>query len=195
MKQEDQSVLTTPRPGSSSETPYEETNGPREVVVCRAGSLRFAVFAEEAEVPAEELRPAPLPGAPAAVLGVVSLRGRIRTVLDPLELLAREGLSEHKSQGPPEPGGSMEEPAVAVPVILPLRGDEQIALAAESVEGAAEVTVSTAPTGEGHPPFVLGSFATSDAGDRYGPVLLLDPAKLFEAAVQGMERRRQRLVK
>jgi chemotaxis signal transduction protein len=60
--------------------------GGRELLLLRAGRRLFAVPAEEVEATAEGLVPAPLPFAPPTVLGVVSVRGRVRTALDPLRL-------------------------------------------------------------------------------------------------------------
>ncbi|MGH9901668.1 MAG: chemotaxis protein CheW, partial [Pyrinomonadaceae bacterium] len=60
----------------------------RELLVMQAGGRLFAVFADEAGGVTEASAPTPLPQAPAAVLGVVSVRGKMLTVLDPLRLLA-----------------------------------------------------------------------------------------------------------
>src|SRR3954467_13162238 len=60
----------------------------RELFVLTAGGQLFAVGVEETDGVAEGLKPAPLPGAPASVLGVVSVRGRMRTLLYPPALFA-----------------------------------------------------------------------------------------------------------
>ena len=126
----------------------------RSLLVLRAGGRAFAVHAEEAEGVAEAAEPAPLPHAPAAVLGVVCVRGRMYTLLDPPALIA-------------EPGAQASASARRFAVAL--RGDEQLALAADEVEGPLEPDADAAPM-----------------------MHLLDPARLFEAAMQGTERRRQR---
>ncbi|MBV8857453.1 MAG: chemotaxis protein CheW [Acidobacteria bacterium] len=155
-------------------------NPPREegraILLLRARGLAFAVYADECECVTPWAEPAPLPHAPAPVLGVASVRGKMRTVLDPSRLLEASGLGH-------------ESPAAAHAFIASLAGDEQLALACES----------TAP-------------ATLDADDHISPpdspafpargtfqhggetVHLLDPARLFEAAMSGTERRRQRAV-
>ena len=53
----------------------------------RTGARRFAVYADEVEATSENSRPTPLPFAPAPVRGVVSRRGRMLTLIDPLPLL------------------------------------------------------------------------------------------------------------
>lgn len=170
----------------------EETEGnsggaARSLLVLRAGGLLFAVYADEAEGLAENAEPFPLPHAPAAVLGVVSVRGRMYTLLDPRALLAAappdapadmqaEVAQRGASDGPPR-------------FAVALRGDEQLALAADEVEGPFELgdgadapepsSLQTAPL-----------LATLRRGGE--PLHLLDPSRLFDAAMHGTERRRQR---
>jgi chemotaxis signal transduction protein len=131
----------------------------RELLVLRARGRLFAVYAEEAEGVAEAAEPVPLPHAPAAVLGVVSIRGRMYTLLDTAALLPGR---DPNADAPATP--RTERPRFAVA----LRGDEQLALAADEVEGPLELDADTAPP------------------------QLLDPARLFDAAMRGTERRRQR---
>jgi len=148
----------------------------RELFVFRAGGRLFAVYREEVEATAANLRPAPLPFAPPAVLGVVPLRGRSRTALDPLKLFA--------------PGATAD---TSHRLFVALAGDEQLALACD--EEAESFTVS---------PAEVTRPAVSDAADadstparghveRGGAtVTLLDPSRLFEAAMRGTDRRRRR---
>jgi chemotaxis signal transduction protein len=131
----------------------------RELFVLRAGGRAFAVYAEEAEGVAEGAQPTPLPHAPAAVLGVVCVRGRMYTLLDTAALLA--GQDPH-ANAPADPRAMPPRFAVA------LRGDEQLALAADEVEGPLELD------------------------DDSASLHILDPTRLFDAAMQGTERRRQR---
>ncbi len=128
----------------------------RELFVLVAGGSAFAVRAEDADAVAEGLSPAPLPHAPAAVLGVVSLRGRMRTLLYPPALLSDSGDAQ------------TQVPATTPRFAVALRGDEQLALAADEVEGPLELD------------------------DDSAAIPLLDPSCLFEAAMRGTERRRQR---
>ena len=58
----------------------------RALLLLRAGGLAFAVYAEECECVTPWAEPAPLPHAPGTVLGVASVRGRMRTILDPARL-------------------------------------------------------------------------------------------------------------
>src|SRR5256885_16898741 len=91
----------------------------RDLFSFSAGDATFAVFAEDVEATAEHGRPAKLPHAPPAVLGIVSVRGRMVTTLDPLALTN---------------GGGGDWPA-ELPCVVALRGDEQLALAAGSLGG------------------------------------------------------------
>ena len=161
-----------PRP---AHTPPRET---RELFVLTAGGRAFAVRAEEAEGVAEGLAPAPLPHAPAAVLGVVSLRGRMRTLLYPPALFSQTGELEDASASAPR-------------FAVALRGDEQLALAADSVEGPVtfNVTFNTdSPSPPDSPDSTLAA-ALEHEGRR---VQLLDSSRLFDAAMRGTERRRPR---
>ncbi|HEX8187154.1 MAG TPA: chemotaxis protein CheW [Pyrinomonadaceae bacterium] len=149
---------------------------PRAVLLLRAGGLAFAVYAEECECVTPWAEPAPLPHAPPPVLGVTPVRGRMRTVLDPARLL--------------EPSGPAREGRPAAHAfIASLVGDEQLALACETSAPhtlGADDDVSP-PDSPAFP--ARGTF-------RHGgeTVHLLDPARLFEAAMSGTERRRQRAV-
>jgi chemotaxis signal transduction protein len=154
-------------------TPRDEG---RALLLLRAGGLAFAVYAEECECVTPWAEPAPLPHAPGAFLGVVPVRGRMRTVLDPARLLESSGLTQ---AGRP----------AAHAFIASLAGDEQLALACEaSVPATLSADEHISPPDS--PAFpALGTFRRD--GET---VHLLDPARLFEAAMSGTERRRQRAV-
>ena len=146
----------------------------RALLLLRSGGLAFAVYAEECECVTPWAEPAPLPHAPATILGVASVRGRMRTVLDPARLLEASGLNpEHR-------------PA-AHALIASLTGDEQLALAVEtSVASTLNDDEELSPT---QPP----ALPTRGTFRREGETVhLLDPARLFDAAMIGTERRRQR---
>lgn len=147
----------------------------RELCVLRAGGRTFAVYAEEVEAVAEDLRPAPLPFAPPPVLGVVALRGRARTLIDPSALAG-------DSPAPRRADDDEQDFAVVA-----LRGDEQLALAAVTVEPSVEVAARDIDSGGAAEPYALGVA-------HFGEVsaTLLDTSKLFEAAMRGTERRRKR---
>jgi chemotaxis signal transduction protein len=147
----------------------------RELFVLTAGRQLFAVGVEETDGVAEGLTPAPLPRAPASVLGVVSVRGRMRTLLYPPALFAETHAREDAT--------TTDAPRF----VVALRGDEQLALAADAVEGVVIVNSD--------------SLSTSDADDspltatleHEGRLIqLLDTSRLFDAAMRGTERRRPR---
>ena len=148
----------------------------RDLFLFKAGNLRFAVPAAEVDGTAEAREPAPLPRAPAAVLGVVHARGRMLTVIDPVALTA----------------GQASRVSPVVSTIISLRGDEQLALAADSV--GETITISSADietSGEdsdSHPNKATAGIL------RHGgeTITVLDLVRLFDAAVQRKERRRRR---
>lgn len=153
----------------------QQTPGPRELLLMRAGPHAFAVYADEAEGVTAWLSPAPLPHAPPAVLGVVCVRGRMRTVLDPAALLG------------PGPGTEGANAPAAPRFVVPLRGDEQLALAVALAEPITADPAAALVPPDPPAPFLRGTFPHGDQ-----TVHLLDPARLFDAATQGAERRRPR---
>jgi purine-binding chemotaxis protein CheW len=145
----------------------------RDLLSFSAGDITFAVFADEVEATAEGNRVARLPHAPAAVLGVVSVRGRMVTAVDPLALVnANDG-----------------ERGAELPVIIALRGDEQLALAADSLNQTITIAASDielAEADDAHPA-VLG--IVQHGGKK---IIVLETASIFSAAVRRRERRRRR---
>jgi chemotaxis signal transduction protein len=148
----------------------------RELFVLTAGGQVFAVGVEETDGVAEGLTPAPLPRAPASVLGVVSVRGRMRTLLYPPALFA-------DTQSHAREDSDVDAPRF----VVALRGDEQLALAADAVEGVVTINAD--------------SLSLSDAEDsplhatlehEGRRVQILDASRLFDAAMRGTERRRPR---
>src|SRR2546423_15572695 len=102
-----------PHEDTNADTPQDETPERRELLLLRAGARAFAVFADETDGVADGLKPTPLPHAPRAVLGVVCVRGRMRTVLDP-----------HALVGDNEENG---DAGITTPLfIVALRSDEQL---------------------------------------------------------------------
>jgi len=57
-------------------------DGPREVVVFEVAGRRYGLAAADVQELLRAVLPAPLPGAPAAIEGVIDLRGRAVPVLD-----------------------------------------------------------------------------------------------------------------
>src|SRR5947199_9256317 len=115
-------LMQQPEPMSTAE-PEAEVAPPsadepllRDLFSFSAGDAIFAIFAEDVEATAERIRPAKLPHAPAAVLGIVSVRGRMVTTLDPLALTNRGG----------------RDWSTEVRRVVPLAADEELALVAAS---------------------------------------------------------------
>jgi chemotaxis signal transduction protein len=160
--------------GAKSRPTHAAARETRGLFVLTAGGQAFAVRAEDAEGVAEGLAPAPLPHAPAAVLGVVSVRGRMRTLLYAPALVAETQAPEAVTTATPR-------------FVVALRGDEQLALAADSVEG-----VVTFDADSFSPPDSHDSPLTATLEHEGRRVQLLDASRLFEAAMRGTERRRPR---
>src|SRR5258708_35244159 len=87
-----------------------------DLFVFEAGSRIFAVPADQVDGTTEARVPAVLPQAPQAILGGVCARGRRLTGLHPTRLLTGPSL-----RWPPP-----------LPCVIALRGDEQLALVAQS---------------------------------------------------------------
>jgi chemotaxis signal transduction protein len=150
----------------------------RDLFLFTIGDRAFGVPADEVEGTAEGKRPTPLPHAPATILGVVYARGRVLTVLDPLGLAGDAPLDAPATDPP------------VTRVIISLRGDEQLALAAEAVWET--ITVSSLDI---EPPTSPATEASASVGILlHGgtKVTILDPVRLFDAAVHRKDRRRRR---
>jgi purine-binding chemotaxis protein CheW len=139
-----------------------------------AGHL-FAIFAEQVDGTAEGKSFARLPRAPRGIIGVVCVRGRMLTVLDPAALLNNEPAIWERS----------------LPYVIVLRGDEQLGLAAETCRDT--ITISAAdieqPSDQNAAPDELALGLVRYAGEE---MVLLDGNRLFGRAVQHRERRRRR---
>ena len=146
----------------------------RDLFSFSAGEATFAVFAEDVEATGEHSRAAKLPNAPPAVLGIVSVRGRMVTTLDPVALTN---------------GGRREWPG-ELPCVVALRGDEQLALAADSL--GETITIASADI---EPNVETGDSNQAILGiARHGgqEIIVFNKANLFSAAVRRRERRRRR---
>src|ERR1051325_10972233 len=102
-----------------------ETPQLRDLFLFTAGNRIFGVPADEVEGTAEGKTATPLPHAPAPILGVVYARCRMLTVIDPRAIAGDDSATLMQ----------------LIPAIISLRGDEQLALAAESITGT--ITVSS----------------------------------------------------
>jgi purine-binding chemotaxis protein CheW len=149
----------------------------RELLMAKAGGRLIGIFADEADGVTEWKPLTPLPRAPAAVLGVVCVRGRMLTVLDPLALLGERRASEE------------EERAATPCFIIALRGDEQLALAVDRAERIIEIF-----SDEVEPLNQTGSAALVRGilQRERELIAILNPQEIFAAALQGLDRRRQR---
>ncbi|MBC8030987.1 MAG: chemotaxis protein CheW [Pyrinomonadaceae bacterium] len=144
----------------------------RKVQLFRAGSFQFGIFENEVATVAEWREPTPLPHAPESVLGVVSIQGRMLTVLDPALLARGETVFA---------GGFYR-------FIIALRGDEQLALAVSDLDEIIEHSNSESEhSTDNHEKFVLEILLRAGSQTR-----ILNVTELFPAALQGRERRRRR---
>ncbi len=165
--------MTAAASDSQVELPPTEEPQLRDLFSFTANDLTFAVFADQVEATSERTRVARLPNSPAAVLGVVSVRGRMVTTLDPLAL--GNGTS---SDWPSE-----------LPFVIALRGDEQLGLAAESLSE----TITIAATDIELPDEAEQNQAVLGIARHGGKeIIVLNPGNLFSVAVRRRERRRRR---
>jgi len=132
-----------------------------------SGHVKFAIFDADVATVAEWRPPTPLPHAPPAVLGVVSIQGRMLTVLDPVTLL------EASDNGKSTSG-----------LIVALRGDEQLALAASNKSD--ELLNESEIVSDGTGPAVLGVIKRNEES-----ISVLDVKQLFALAIRGRERRQR----
>ena len=139
------------------------------------GERIFAVFAEQVEGTADGKLFARLPHAPNAIIGVVCVRGRMLTVVDPAVVLTAEAANWERT----------------LPYVIALRGDEQLGLVAETCRDT--ITISSddieRPTEKGQ---TKSDFAVGLVMYGGEEMLILDTKLLFTAVVQRRERRRRR---
>lgn len=165
----------------AAQTNGSSANDKRDPQLCdlflfTAGGRTFAVSSAEVDGTAEAKKPTPLPQAPGSILGVVYARGRMLTLVDPAAVTSGEPLNW----------------PLLIPAIISLRGDEQLALAAESLGEAITVSSSDISPADGE---TEAETSQAIAGVlRHGgeKITILDPAELFNVAVQRKDRRRRR---
>jgi purine-binding chemotaxis protein CheW len=138
------------------------------------GDRIYAVFTEQVDGTAEGKAFARLPRAPQAVIGVVCVRGRMLTVLDPAAVVNGEAAHWEKT----------------LPYVIVLRSDEQLGLVAETCRDT--ITISAADIER--PADDASSDELALGLVRYAgeEMLILDSLRLFSRAVQRRERRRRR---
>ena len=143
----------------------------RTLQLIRVTSLLCGIFENEIATIASWREPTPLPQAPQTVLGVVSIQGRMLTVLNLATLLDGDASGDHNYQH-----------------ILALRGDEQLALAIDSVVETIEISDAVLdPEQANSKGLVLGIINHGGA-----EITILNVKELFRSAIQGRERRRRR---
>lgn len=139
------------------------------------GDQTFAVLTDQVDATAEARPHARLPRAPAGVVGVVCVRGRMLTVLDAATIV----------------GGSEQAWSTLLPYVLVLHGDEQLGLAAETCRDTITISdedIERSPDAIGPDnAAILGT--VTYAGEK---MVILDASRLFRRAVQRRERRRRR---
>jgi purine-binding chemotaxis protein CheW len=161
---------TAQNPRHSIDEPNKEPV--RTLQLFRAGALQFGVFEDEISTIAQWRDPTPLPHAPKSVLGVVSLEGRMLTVLDLAALPETQPASKKESHD----------------YILALRGDEQLALAVDALGETMEF-----PGGDLEAPQEsAGKFVLGLLHEQGAEISILNTKELFPTAIQGRERRRRR---
>ncbi|HKP48141.1 MAG TPA: chemotaxis protein CheW [Pyrinomonadaceae bacterium] len=131
------------------------------------GTERWGVATDHVMTIAGWREPAALPHAPAPVLGVVSIQGRMLTVLDLAKLFGAEDKTNSTH-------------------ILALRGDEQLALAITEPGEVTELSAAEKPNGTEHN--LVARVITKDDVE----IRILNVKELFGTAIHGRERRRRR---
>ena len=148
-------------------------NSRRELQTFESAGTRFGIYADQiaAVVPWQE--PAPLPHAPASVLGVVSVQGRMLTVID-LRVLTAEATEQTTTTHDQK--------------IIALRGDEQLAVAVDAVGDKLQINESELQTDTNSNSALVRQLVRITEP----PIKILDVKELFSTALQGRERRRRR---
>ena len=151
----------------------------RKLQLVLAGQNQFGIFADQISAIVDWQEPAPLPHAPRSVLGVVSIQGRMLTVLDLAKLAGAEVLLT-------------DTPDKFLGHLIALRGDEQLALAVEALGEVVQLTGKESLTNsitmrETVTGPVLGVWQREEA-----EIKVLNSEGLFPAAIQGRERRQRR---
>jgi purine-binding chemotaxis protein CheW len=144
----------------------------RKLQLLSVGPLVLGVFEDEIATIAEWRRPTPLPQAPHAVMGVVSIQGRMLTVLDPLSLFAEGTMPLSFSPG----------------LIVALRGDEQLGLAIEAIGDMIDLAMDDLGPSSDPANRALSGIVQY----RNRKVNVIQVPGLFPAALRGRERRRRR---
>lgn len=146
----------------------------RKLRLFSAGSRQFGVFEDEIVAVADWRQPAPLPQAPESILGVVSVQGRMLTVLD----LAKIAGCEVEANIPPDDRKRQ---------ILTLGSDEQLALVIDVLGETTDIEDGSFPIESERGNLVLTVLKQGE-----NEINILRVPQLFPYAIQGRERRRRR---
>ncbi|PWT94405.1 MAG: hypothetical protein C5B55_02800 [Blastocatellia bacterium] len=138
----------------------------------RVDSMQFAIDDEQITTFVDWHEPTPLPFAPKALIGVVCIQGRMFTVLDLIKMLHPEQTDTLSSSS----------------YIVALRGDEQLALAVNSIGEPIEVLLSHIRSMEPVPNELVRETLEHEQSDWQ----VIEVDQLFNSLVQGKERRRRR---
>jgi len=136
--------------------------------VFEVNSQVLAMREEEVLTVADWTEPTPLPFAPSSVLGIVSIHGRMFTVLDLDVLLESDSTTENPR------------------FIMALCGDEQLAIAANNADQIVESEAED-KSQESNSNLVRGKFSVNGR-----TVSLLEVENLFAGVIRGRERRQRR---
>jgi purine-binding chemotaxis protein CheW len=170
-KRKEKSIVRKPAPLNAPGRDDDQPRERRTLLVARAGTRLIGVFEDETLGVSDWLEPVPLPRAPLAVLGVVSIRGRMTTTLDLAPVFGDDSaavVGEHR-------------------VLIALRGDEQLALAVNGLQPSIEINLDEIEHTDDGSGVWRGLIRHGDEA-----IAILDPEELFAAAMRGGERRRQR---
>ena len=151
----------------------------RKLQLVRAGASQFGIFAEEVSAVVAWQEPTSLPHAPKAVLGVVSIEGRMLTVLDLAMLPVGEAASS-------------DAPRNAAAHLIALRGDEQLALAVDAVGEIIALTPNDSVTDSVATPETVTTIVLGVVQHEGAEIKVLNLKGLFHTAIQGRERRQRR---
>ncbi len=143
----------------------------RKLQMVSVGRLQVGIFADEIESLCDWQTPTPLPHATESIMGVVSIHGRILTVLNPRKL-AGVGTASDANEDPGH--------------LVALKGDEQLALAVDAIgKTLDEDRIELEPENS-------GSLIQSRFQHDGKHAIVIDVRELFVHAIQGRERRRRR---
>lgn len=151
----------------------------RKLQLVHAGWSQFGIFADEISAIVAWQEPTPLPHAPSSVLGVVSIQGRMLTVLDLATLPVGEA-------------ASIDGPRKAPGHLIALRGDEQLTLAIEALGEVIQLTPNESMTDSIAKQETVTTPVVGLLQREGAEIKILNLKGLFPAAIQGRERRQRR---